>query len=99
VSLEAADEGPLPAPVLVEAWGRLPEQQLAQAEIRQLLQQAISSLPEHYRLIFLLREVEGLSTAETAEVAGISVSAAKVRLHRARLQLRERLAEQFVTLA
>jgi RNA polymerase sigma-70 factor, ECF subfamily len=50
-------------------------------------------------VVFLLREVEGLTTEETAVVANISISAAKVRLHRARLFLRERLAETFVALA
>ena len=95
VSLEAVAEDPLPAPAILAAWERLPEQQLSDEEVQRALEQAIASLPEHYRLIFLLREVEGLSTVETAEVAGISAGAAKVRLHRARLLLRERLAEQF----
>ncbi len=53
---------------------------------------SIGELPETLRAVFLLRDVEGLSTAETAEALGITAGAAKVRLHRARLELRGRLA-------
>lgn len=94
-TLDGAGDEPLPLPANLTQWGRLPEQQLTDEEIRQALDQAILSLPDHYRIIFILREIEGLSTAQAAEVAGVSVSAAKVRLHRARLQLRERLAAHF----
>lgn len=83
----------------VADWGRLPEEALSNEEVREALDQAIAALPEHYRVVFILREIEGLSTKETAQVTEISVSAAKVRLHRARLFLRERLAEQFAELA
>lgn len=83
----------------VAGWGRLPEETLSNEEVREALDQAIAALPAHYRVVFILREIEGLSTKETAEVTEISVSAAKVRLHRARLFLRERLAEQFAELA
>jgi RNA polymerase sigma-70 factor (ECF subfamily) len=55
----------------------------------------MDELDEKYRLVFLLRDVEGLSTAETAEALDISVSNVKVRLLRARLMLRERLTRVF----
>ncbi len=61
-------------------------------ELRQVLEDAIQSLPETLRVVFILRELEGLSTQETAQTLGISESATKVRLHRARLMLREYLA-------
>ena len=82
----------------VTEWSRLPEETLSNEEVREALDEAIASLPEHYRVVFILREIEGLSTKETAEVTEISISAVKVRLHRARLFLRERLAEQFAEL-
>ena len=57
--------------------------------------QALDELDEKYRLVFLLRDVEGLSTAETAETLGITEANVKVRLLRARLMLRERLTREF----
>ncbi|MGA2030928.1 MAG: sigma-70 family RNA polymerase sigma factor [Thermoguttaceae bacterium] len=68
-----------------------PEQIAAQRETRRLLARALDELDEKYRLVFLLRDVEGLSTAETAQALRISTSNVKVRLLRARLMLRERL--------
>jgi RNA polymerase sigma-70 factor (ECF subfamily) len=56
-------------------------------------------LPEALRAVFVLRELEGLSTDETAQVLNVSVANVKVRLHRARLWLRERLAGYFTELA
>lgn len=90
---EEARSVPLPR-ALIE-WRMSPEQILADHEAREQLDQAIGHLPESLRAVFLLRDVEGLSTAETAEALGLSEGAAKVRLHRARLALRERLAEYF----
>ena len=52
-------------------------------------------MPQHYSTVFLLRDVEGFSTSETAEALGISITATKARLLRARLQLRERLSAYF----
>jgi RNA polymerase sigma-70 factor (ECF subfamily) len=66
---------------------------LSDAEVTAELDKAIAALPEKYRAIFILREIEGLSTRETAQITDLSLSAVKVRLHRARLELRERLAE------
>ena len=76
-------------------WDLTPEQMLANAEVRQHLDQAIHALPAGLQAVFLLRDVEGLSTAEAAEALGLSISATKVRLHRARLLLRETLAGYF----
>jgi RNA polymerase sigma-70 factor (ECF subfamily) len=66
-----------------------------QAELRELLQRTIQGLPAGFRTVFVLRDVEGLSTEETAEALGLSIPAVKSRLLRARLQLRERLNKYF----
>ncbi|WP_376790140.1 RNA polymerase sigma factor [Thermoflexus sp.] len=76
-------------------WCCLPEEELLRAELRSVLDEAIRSLPASLRTVFLLREVEGLSTEEVAQIMGISTDAVKARLHRARLQLRERLSRYF----
>jgi len=72
-----------------------PEERYSQTELRDILANAIESLSLPYRLVSLLRDVEGFSTDETAQILGISVSAAKSRLMRARLQLRETLNTYF----
>ena len=87
------EEGPLPANL--STWRPGPEAWLTAAELQVELDRAIVTLPEKYRTVFTLRELEGLSTAETAEVTGMSLGAVKVVLHRARLMLRERLADVF----
>jgi RNA polymerase sigma-70 factor (ECF subfamily) len=68
-----------------------PEQQASAAELREVMEREVAALPDAFRTIFVLREVEGLSTAEAAECLGISEDLAKTRLHRARTQLRENL--------
>lgn len=68
-----------------------PEQQAAHGELRQLLERAIEALPESYRSVVVLRDVEGLSTAETADCLGLREDAVKTRLHRARALLRDAL--------
>jgi len=68
-----------------------PEQQALQGEARSLLEASIDALPVAYRSVFVLREVEGLSTAETAECLDVSEEVVKTRLHRARALLREEL--------
>ncbi|GAB4280267.1 MAG: sigma-70 family RNA polymerase sigma factor [Candidatus Promineifilaceae bacterium] len=78
-------------------WGQWPEKIVQQAEETAVLHQAIAALPENLRAIFLLREIEGLSTTETARIVGLTEANVKVRLHRARLFLREKLAEAFAT--
>lgn len=69
----------------------LPEEELLRAELREALHDAVSSLPENYRPVLLLRDVEELSTAETAQVLDLSEDVIKQRLRRARLMLRERM--------
>jgi RNA polymerase sigma-70 factor (ECF subfamily) len=91
--------GPLaPVPVSGEeedvmSPGEDPEERAAAREAIRLLERAVDGLPPHHRLVFVLREVEGLSTAETALALGIGEDAAKVRLHRARAALRRTLEE------
>ena len=68
-----------------------PEQQAGAAELREVMEREVAALPDAFRTIFVLRDVEGLSTAEAAECLGISEDLAKTRLHRARTHLRENL--------
>lgn len=92
---EDNDDDDLPAPTVLIDWEDLPEQYLSAAEVSAELDRAIATLPPKLKTVFTLREMEGLSTQECAEVLGISANAAKVRLHRARLLLREQLAAYF----
>jgi RNA polymerase sigma-70 factor (ECF subfamily) len=87
------DEDTIPREVA--DWSPNPEQQYNQAELRELLQKTIQGLPAGFRTVFVLRDVEGLSTEETAEALSLSIPAVKSRLLRARLQLRERLNKFF----
>src|ERR1041385_5939657 len=68
-----------------------PEQQAASTEIRRLLEEAVEKLPDTYRVIFMLRDIEELSTTEAAEILEITEENVKVRLHRARALLRKSL--------
>ena len=79
----------------VADWTPNPEQQYTQAELRDILSRTIQGLPPGFRTVFVLRDVEGLSTEETAEALDLSIPAVKSRLLRARLQLRERLSRYF----
>src|SRR6266498_51394 len=79
----------------VADWSPNPEQQYTQAELRDILTRTIQGLPPSFRTVFVLRDVEGLSTEETAAALELSVPAVKSRLLRARLQLRERLNKYF----
>lgn len=76
-------------------WTSLPYKSTENTELRQILDSAIKKLSPDYRIVFLLRDVEGLSTEETAEAANISVPAVKSRLHRARAFLRKEIDEAF----
>jgi len=76
-------------------WAPNPEQNYTQAELGEILQKTIQGLPAGFRTVFVLRDVEGLSTEETADALELSVPAVKSRLLRARLQLRERLNRYF----
>jgi RNA polymerase sigma-70 factor (ECF subfamily) len=87
------EEGSMPREVA--DWSPNPEQLYGQSELGDILKKTIQGLPPGFRTVFVLRDVEGLSTEETAEMLGLSVPAVKSRLLRARLQLRERLARYF----
>ena len=87
------DEGSVPRDFA--DWAPNPEQNYTQAELAEILRKTIQGLPQGFRVVFVLRDVEGLSTEETAETLGLSVPAVKSRLLRARLQLRERLSRYF----
>lgn len=76
-------------------WSAVPDDELLTAEAREEMDRAIAELPEALRSTFVLRDIQGLSGAETAEVLGITVQAVKTRLHRARLRLRDRLSDYF----
>lgn len=80
----------------VEDWGPSPEERYSQAELAQILSQVIGELDPLFRLVFQLRDIDELSTEETAEILGISVPAVKSRLLRARLKLRDKLNRYFV---
>ena len=72
-------------------WSRTPEEQLLSEETGSIVNRAIDGLPDHYRAVLILRDVEGLSNEEVAEAVGDSVASVKSRLHRARMALREQL--------
>ena len=79
----------------IAAWDEDPEQRFSREELRGILDSAVQSLDPLYRSVFVLRDVDDLSTEETAEALGLSVPAVKSRLLRARLQLREKLTRYF----
>src|SRR5499425_3922628 len=79
----------------VADWSPNPEQLYSQAELRDILGKTIQGLPPGFRTVFVLRDVGGLSTEETADALDLSIPAVKSRLLRARLQLRERLSRFF----
>jgi len=81
--------------IRLQVWEDLPEENLLSSEARAVLDRAIQHLPEILRVVFLLRDVEGLSIQETVEALGVSESAVKTRLLRARLRLRDELSSYF----
>lgn len=96
ISLEEATEpqdsyDSIPHPEYIADWKQSPEELVQRNETRHLLDEALAELDDRYRLVFLLRDVEGLSVEETSTALGISLANTKVRLLRARLQLRELL--------
>lgn len=82
------------APALLRDWREIPSEALERSEIRVMLRKAIEDLPDIYREVFILRDVEEMSVNEVAEATGLTVSTVKVRLHRARLSLQKRLAPE-----
>ena len=91
---EAVDTGEETVAREIAVWDD-PEQRYSQKELRAILQQAIDGLAPIFRTVFVLRDVDELSTEETASVLGISIPAVKSRLLRARLQLRDKLTRFF----
>jgi len=78
-------------------WSHLPDRQFLQSEMKLVLDRAIAELPENYRSVILLRDVEELSTLETAHVLDLTEDVVKTRLHRARLAVRQELDEYLRT--
>lgn len=96
VSLDdPGDNGDEPIVREIAVWEGDPEQRYSQEELRSLLDDAIQNLKPSFRTVFLLRDVEELSTEETASLLNLSIPAVKSRLLRARLDLRERLTRMF----
>jgi RNA polymerase sigma-70 factor (ECF subfamily) len=79
----------------VPDWALMPLEKLLNHELSSTINQEILSLPKKYRLVIVLRDIEGFSTAETAQILSLSPSNVKVRLHRARLYLRDKLKGYF----
>jgi RNA polymerase sigma-70 factor (ECF subfamily) len=71
-----------------------PERQAYSRELSDLLEEAVDNLPDTYRVVFMLRDVEGMSTRETSEGLGLGEEAVKTRLHRARALIRRRITER-----
>jgi len=78
-------------------WGPSPEQRFARTQMNEILTGAIEKLDPDFRIVFVLRDIEELSTEETAKLLGLSIPAVKSRLLRARLRLRSRLNPIFAT--
>jgi RNA polymerase sigma-70 factor (ECF subfamily) len=89
VSIEDANERE--TPISIPDWAPGPVEQLLTQETRHAMQEAIGALPPEFRQVFVLRDVEGLSNGEVAEILDLSVAAVKSRLHRARLKVRNHL--------
>jgi RNA polymerase sigma-70 factor (ECF subfamily) len=93
VSLDSDDE--LYEDRYTADWSNIPNQDIENTELKKILDESIDKLSPEYRIVFLLRDVEGLSTEETAKLTELSVPAVKSRLHRARAFLRKELNEAF----
>jgi RNA polymerase sigma-70 factor (ECF subfamily) len=89
---EPPEEGGKVSPALLRDWREIPSEALERKEVRTLLQEAIGHLSPIYREVLVMRDIEDLSTEETAGALAISVASVKVRLHRARIKLQKELA-------
>jgi RNA polymerase sigma-70 factor (ECF subfamily) len=87
------------SPAPLTDWREIPLEALERKELREALRTAVVELPEIYRQVFTLRDVQGLDGMETAEALGIGVGMVKVRLHRARIMMQKRLAPYLKTKA
>ncbi|MBW2434530.1 MAG: RNA polymerase sigma factor [Deltaproteobacteria bacterium] len=88
-------QGEAEVPQQVPDWAQLPLDKVLSNELLDKINEAIFTLPEKYRLVIVLRDIEGFDTAETAQILNLSEANVKVRLHRARLYLRDRLKGYF----
>jgi RNA polymerase sigma-70 factor, ECF subfamily len=97
ISLEEPQNGEAEEqePLEILDWCCAPEAELMSGEARRMLDQAVDALPGTLRVVFVLRDIEGLSTLETSQVLNLSEAAVKTRLSRARLRLREQLTGYF----
>jgi RNA polymerase sigma-70 factor (ECF subfamily) len=93
--LPEENEDVLPLPLNLVDWSQLPDQQVLSEEAQEVLRAAIDELPVGLRAAFVLRDLDGLSTAECAHIQALTEAACKVRLHRARLRLREQVSPYF----
>jgi RNA polymerase sigma-70 factor (ECF subfamily) len=91
------DEDKNISPALLRDWCEIPSEAVEREEVRNLIQLAVGQLPDIYRQVFLMRDVEELTINETAEALNISIPSVKVRLHRARMMLQKQLAPQLRT--
>jgi RNA polymerase sigma-70 factor (ECF subfamily) len=94
-ALDAAAEGGAGAFHATTDWSKRPDHQLQSSELRRHLEAAMDLLPEAQREVVVLRDVEGLSTEETADLLQITIPTVKTRLHRARLSLRDAITAYF----
>jgi len=92
---ELAEREEVLSPEEAPEWARMPLEQLLNEELLGILHQAIWSLPEKYRIVMILRDIEEFSTEDTAQILNLSPANVKVRLHRARLFLRDKLKGYF----
>lgn len=95
IPLDFKDPRTCSLPLQIADWRPNPEHLYSQVELRQILRKALLGISPALRVVFVHRDVEGLSIAETATILDLAPTAVKVRLHRARRQLRERLNEHF----
>ena len=96
---EPPDEEGSVSPALLRDWREIPSETVEREEVRTLIQKAVETLPEIYKQVFLLRDIEELDVNETAQTLSISISNVKVRLHRARMMLQKELAPQLKTIS
>lgn len=94
-SLDEDSYSSIPHPEFIARWSASPETLAQQAETREQIEATLNSLDDKYRVVFILRDIEGLSVRETAESLGLTEGTVKVRLLRARLMLREQLTRKF----
>jgi len=96
LSLESfMHDGESPGRYDIPDWSEDPADNVLRAELKHIIDKAVTSLPPKYRMVFTLRDIEGFSTGETAEILHLTPQTVKTRLHRARLFLREEIANAY----